>query len=97
MVRTALQDALAGLQCEERTVLRLFYLDGLNMERIAALLRVSRATIGRRMIALRSQIVKDTHRLLCERLGATPNELKSLLRYVKSDLAMSLSALLREP
>ncbi len=95
--RAALRGALAGLGREDRSVLRLFYIDGLNIERIGALLRLSRATIGRRMVALRARVLKDTHRLLAERLHATPKELESLLRCVRSDLAMSLSVLLREP
>jgi DNA-directed RNA polymerase specialized sigma24 family protein len=46
--------AIAALDAEERTLLRLHYLDGLNIERIAVVFNVSRATIGRRVIAVRS-------------------------------------------
>jgi RNA polymerase sigma-70 factor, ECF subfamily len=94
--RNALRDALQALRPEDRSVLRLFYQEGLNLERIAAVLHVSRATIGRRMITLRERLVKDTHRLLRTRLRATSAELESLLRCLRSDLAMSLSVLFRE-
>lgn len=91
---TALREALASLDSEGRTMLRLFYIDGLNIDRIAVVFGVSRATIGRRMIAVRQGIVEDMHRRLAEKLGASHEELASLLRAVRSDLAMSLSVVL---
>jgi RNA polymerase sigma-70 factor (ECF subfamily) len=94
--RDALRDAFAGLEADERSLLRLFYLDGLNLERIAIVFHVSRATTGRRMAAARERLVTDTYRLLRERLNATSEELESLLRVVRSNLEVSLSALLRE-
>jgi RNA polymerase sigma-70 factor (ECF subfamily) len=94
--QVALRDALTGLGAEERTLLRLHYLDGLNIDKIAIVFNVSRATIGRRIVAVRERIVEETHRLLRDRLGATPGELASLLRVVRSNLAMSLSVVLRE-
>ena len=95
--RTALRDAIAGLDADDRNLIRLHYIDGLNIERIAVVFRVSRATIGRRMIAVRERILGETNRLLRERLNATPSELDSLLRVVRSHLGMSLSDALREP
>jgi hypothetical protein len=41
--------------------------------------------------------MEETQRLLAERLKATPQELESLLRVVRSDLAMSLSVILSQP
>jgi hypothetical protein len=43
------------------------------------------------------RIMEETQRLLAERLKATPQELESLLRVVRSDLAMSLSVILSQP
>ena len=94
--RAAIRDALAGLDPEDRGILRLYYLDGLNIARIGAVFKMSRATVGRRMITIRERMVEDCHRLLRERLHATPEELESLLRLVRSDLALSVSAVLRE-
>lgn len=95
--RVALRDAIAGLAPDERSLLRLQYVDGLNIDRIAIVFGVSRATIGRRMIAVRERVLQETHRLLGERLRATPDELRSLVRLLRSQLAVSLSALLRDP
>jgi RNA polymerase sigma-70 factor (ECF subfamily) len=95
--RAALREALAGLNPEDRTLLRLHYLEGLNIGSIAVVFRVSRATIGRRVLALRQRIMEDVKSTLRRRLKATSTELESLLRAVRSDLAMSLSVVLREP
>jgi RNA polymerase sigma-70 factor (ECF subfamily) len=92
----ALRDAIASLAPDDRNLVRLHYLDGLNIERIGALFHVARATIGRRVIAVRERILEETHRLLRERLNATPSEIESLLQLVRSRLDVSLSDALRE-
>jgi RNA polymerase sigma-70 factor (ECF subfamily) len=94
--REALRDALVGLDVEDRNLLRLHYLDGLNIARIGVVFQVSRATIGRRLVEVRERIVREAYRLLESRLKATPEELASLLRVVRSDLVVSLSVILRE-
>ena len=95
--RTALRDVLEGLTPEERSLLRLYYLDGLKIEKLTGVFQASRATVGRRLNAVRERILADTQRLLRERLHATPTELASLLRVVRDDLGVSLSRILREP
>ncbi len=94
--RTAFRDAIARLGAEDRTLLRLHYLEGLNIGSIATVFHVGRATIGRRVLALRKRLIADVNQLLRERLNATSTELESLLRVVRSDLDVSLSAVLRE-
>ncbi len=91
----ALRDAFASLAEEERNVLRLHFLDGLNLDAIARALRMSRATAGRRMISGRARVLEETLRLLGERLPASPAELQSLLEIVRSKLDLSLGALVR--
>jgi RNA polymerase sigma-70 factor (ECF subfamily) len=95
--RAALRTALLRLDAEDRSVLRLHYLDELNIERIAAVLRVSRATVGRRIVALRRRILRAAREVLRAELKVTAAELESLLRVVRSDLAVSLSQILQEP
>ena len=92
----ALGRAMASLEADDRTLLRLHYLDGLNIDRIAIVFGVSRATVGRRLIAVRERILEEAHRQLSERLGASRADLASLLRAIRSDLAMSLSVVLRD-
>jgi RNA polymerase sigma-70 factor (ECF subfamily) len=94
--RRAFHEAFACLNAEERSVLRLHFVDGLNIERIGAVLGLSRATVGRRMIAARKRLLQETLRLLGERLEATPTEVRSLLGVLRSHLEVSFGALLGE-
>ena len=90
---TAIRDAFAVLDAESRNVLRLHFTDGLNLEAIARVLGLSRATVGRRMLAARTTVREETLRLLGERIAASPAELVSILDVVRSTLELSLGAL----
>jgi RNA polymerase sigma-70 factor (ECF subfamily) len=92
----ALKDAFVTLTAEERAVLRMHFGDGLNIERIGAVLGLSRATVGRRVIAGRERLFSQSMQLLGERLNATPDELQSLLGALRSKLEVSLTALLSQ-
>ena len=50
----AFRAAFAALPAEERLLLRLHFVDGLNLDRLAVALYCSRATAGRRLLAARS-------------------------------------------
>ncbi|MCX5743546.1 MAG: hypothetical protein NT062_13725 [Proteobacteria bacterium] len=89
----AIRDAFGALEDSERTVLRLHFTDGLNLDGIARVLGVSRATAGRRMLAARERVRDHALALLGERIVATPTELESLLGVVRSTLDVSLGAL----
>lgn len=89
----ALRGAFACLTAEERMVLRLHFVDGLNLEQTGVVLGASRATVGRRLIAARERLLEETLRLLCERLHATPPEVRSLLGFLRSQLEVSFGAL----
>jgi RNA polymerase sigma-70 factor (ECF subfamily) len=90
----ALRDAFAALDEEARNVLRLHFSDGLNLDAIAKVLGISRATAGRRMLAARERVRDETLRLLGERIAVGPEELESLLAVVRSTLDVSLGALM---
>jgi RNA polymerase sigma-70 factor (ECF subfamily) len=94
--RAAFAAALAALPPSERAVLRLHFADGLNLERLAAVIGVSRATAGRRVVAARKLVLDETLRELGVRLRATPTEIESLLAIVRSKLDVSLGALVAE-
>lgn len=91
----ALHDAIAALSAEQRNLLRLNFVDGLNIEKIGALFHVHRATVARRIAAARHEVLERTRRLLRERLALGPTEFDSLAALVQSQLDLSLSAALR--
>jgi RNA polymerase sigma-70 factor (ECF subfamily) len=92
----AFVDAFASLSAEERNIFRLCYIDGLNLDRIAVVLGVSRATAGRRMLAAKKRLLDATLRLLGERLRIDAEELESLLGVVRSRIEISLPGLFAE-
>jgi RNA polymerase sigma-70 factor (ECF subfamily) len=81
---------LESLSSDERTVLRLHYLDGLTLDQIAVAYRVHRSTAARWLAQSREKIVDETKRLLQQRLRANPAEIESLLAVVKSQLDVSI-------
>jgi RNA polymerase sigma-70 factor (ECF subfamily) len=93
--RVALEDAFRSLDPDQRNVLRLHFVEGLSLDRIAPILQVSRATVGRRVLEAKASLLRAVVELLGERLQATPSEVESLLAVVRSGLYASLTGLLR--
>jgi RNA polymerase sigma-70 factor (ECF subfamily) len=81
---------LGTLNRDERTVLRLHYMDGLTLDQIAVAYHVHRSTAARWLASARERIVTETKRLLSERLKANPKEVESLLAVVRSQLDVSI-------
>jgi RNA polymerase sigma-70 factor (ECF subfamily) len=93
--KAAFQDALAVLTPEQRTILYLYYVEGLPLQRIAPLFQVHRATANRWLLDAREQIQREVRRLLHERLGVSSQELDSLAGLVRSQLNLSLPRVLK--
>ncbi|MGC4120861.1 MAG: sigma factor-like helix-turn-helix DNA-binding protein [Myxococcales bacterium] len=90
----AFQGALGTLSERDRTLLRLNFLDGLNIEEIGGMYRVHRATVARWIAKAREQLHDETRRRLQEKLRLTPSELRSLMNVADSHLEVSLSRFL---
>ena len=74
-------------------MLRQYYIDGLTIDRLAALYRVDRATTARWVVAARSAVLAGTRDFLGSALGVTTSEVESILRLVGSQLELSLRQL----
>ena len=93
----AFRGALTTLGSREKLYLRLHYLEGLSLERMASLYRVSRATIARRLAAHREKLHAETRARLRDLLQIRDSELESLLGLLRSQLAFSLRGALDRP
>ncbi|MDB4968611.1 MAG: putative DNA-binding regulatory protein, partial [Myxococcales bacterium] len=93
--QAAFETAMASLAPSERTLLRLHFVDGLPLDQIAIVEQVSRATAGRRLQELRARLAAGTRTHLQSRLGVDGRELESLVGLLQSQLALSLSRILR--
>jgi RNA polymerase sigma-70 factor (ECF subfamily) len=90
----ALQRALAGLDCDDRLLLRYHYVDRLTLAKIAVLQKTSVSTIFRRLSAVAEAVRVSVKQDLGERLRLSTESLDSLLRIVRDDIDLRLSQLL---
>lgn len=94
-VQAALDGALSGLPAEDRAALKLHHVDGLTLDQLTVVYRESRSSLGRRMAAIRREVLIQTRRRLVARLGLRTDELESLLRIVRSQLRITISGALK--
>jgi RNA polymerase sigma-70 factor, ECF subfamily len=92
--QTALQGALTTLTAREKTLLRLHFLEGMNIDSLGVLFRVHRATVARWLVAIRTQLLDRVRQTLSLDLGATPSEAQSLVRLLRSEVQVSIRRIL---
>jgi RNA polymerase sigma-70 factor (ECF subfamily) len=95
--KSAFEEALASLDPDQRTVLRMHYVDGLTIDEIGVAYAVHRATAARWIASGRDRIAIRTRRRLREKLSLNPRDLESVLRLVDSHLDLSLHRVLGGP
>jgi RNA polymerase sigma-70 factor, ECF subfamily len=90
----ALEETLKSLPAHDRTILRLHFVDGLNIEQIGVIHRVHRSTVARWIARSRDALLEQTRSLLAKRLRLTESEFGSLMGAVRSQLHVSLHRVL---
>jgi RNA polymerase sigma-70 factor (ECF subfamily) len=93
-LKAAIREAFAALEVRQRNVLRQHLLDELTIDDLAKLYRVHRATCARWLADARAELGKQTRKRLVAALGAPTAELESLLRFLDSDIELSISRIL---
>jgi RNA polymerase sigma-70 factor (ECF subfamily) len=91
----AFKGALASLSKDDRTVLCLHYVDGVNIDGIGRIFQVHRATIARRLVRIRSDVLARAKSLLAERVGAELDEAASVMGALAAEIDLTLSRALR--
>ncbi|HVQ13645.1 MAG TPA: sigma factor-like helix-turn-helix DNA-binding protein, partial [Vicinamibacterales bacterium] len=89
----AIARALAALPVRDRTLLRLRFVERVEVDRIATMYGVHRATATRWLADGRVRLVDETRRILTTELGATGAEIDSIAGLVRSHLHVSLVSL----
>jgi len=95
--KKAFAEVLASLPDDDKSVLKLHYLDGLTIDEVGKAFRVSRASAARLIAAARERIVKRVERALRDRLGAQAPGAQSLLALVQSQFDLSIARHFRAP
>ncbi|MGZ6144054.1 MAG: ECF-type sigma factor, partial [Myxococcales bacterium] len=92
----ALAASFAKLDDEQANLLKLQIVDGLGTAQLAALFRVDRSTIKRRLADCRETLLDQTRVALREKLGLSPESFASLARLLTSQLNVSIARLLKD-
>ncbi len=85
----AFKATIAGLDPDERNVLKLHYIDGLTIAEVGTAYQVSRATAARLLASAKARIVDETRRALAKRLGRSAPGAETLFAIVESQLGAS--------
>jgi RNA polymerase sigma-70 factor, ECF subfamily len=93
--RRAVRTAFGELSSRERNVLRLYLIDGLNIDQIGAAYDTHRATVARWIAKSRETILFKTRQELAARLRLRGDRLDSFLKLIDSQLDASVGKLLR--
>jgi RNA polymerase sigma-70 factor, ECF subfamily len=94
--KAAFQAALRELDSEQRNVLRLHVVEGLNIDEIGALFKVHRSTVARWIAAARRQVLAAARDKLADELGLSAPEFDSLAGIVRSQLDLSVANILKK-
>ena len=89
-VASALQAAIAGLEPEDRLILKLYYFDDLKLKDIAATFGYHEATASRKLVRVQSEIRKSVERELKKTHGWNDGEVKRHLADAAAKLGLSL-------
>jgi RNA polymerase sigma-70 factor, ECF subfamily len=93
-LKKAIREAFGALEVRQRNLLRQHILDELTIDDLARLYRVHRATCARWLADARADLGKQTRKRLVTALGTPGEELESLLRFLDSDIELSISRIL---
>jgi RNA polymerase sigma-70 factor (ECF subfamily) len=94
-LKKAIREAFAALEVRQRNLLRQHILDELTIDDLARLYRVHRATCARWLAEARADLGKQTRKRLIATLGTQSEELESVLRFLDSDIELSISRILQ--
>ncbi|MBP7376087.1 MAG: sigma-70 family RNA polymerase sigma factor [Pyrinomonadaceae bacterium] len=92
-VSAALSAAIAGLEAEDRLILKLYYFDDLKLKDIAATFGYHEATASRKLTRVQTEIRKGVEKELKNRHGWTETEVKRHLSETAASLGINLETM----
>jgi len=91
----ALRAASAALTKRERHLLRMRFVDGLTLDQMASLFRVTKSTVHRWIERARACFLRSVRRFFRDEVGLSASEIDSVVRLLQSQAEFSLPSLLR--
>jgi RNA polymerase sigma-70 factor len=92
--QSAVIEALAALKPRERLVMKLFLVSGMTLDEIGKSLGITRQAVSKTLARARETIVERVQASVQQTLKMTKEDLTSVLRYVASQLDVSISRVL---
>jgi RNA polymerase sigma-70 factor (ECF subfamily) len=96
-LKTAIRGSFGALEVRQRNLLRQHILDELTIDDLARVYRVHRATCARWLGDARTELARGTRKRLIATLGLPAGDVDSLLRFLDSDIELSISRILQTP
>jgi RNA polymerase sigma-70 factor (ECF subfamily) len=94
-LKAALEVGFERLTPRERTLLRLHFVDGLNIDRIGVICGAHRATVARWLVAIRRQLFDHIKSELATKHGLDSIDVKSLYRAMEREVGITISRVLQ--
>jgi RNA polymerase sigma-70 factor, ECF subfamily len=92
--QAALEECFVALTPRQKTLLRMHFVDAMNIDEMALVFRVHRATIARWLVSIRREVLAELCRKISSNLRTSSSEFRSLVRLVRSDVRLSLRRIL---
>ena len=92
--QSALERSLAKLEVREKTLLRMHFIDQLNIDAMGQVYRVHRATVARWLVRIRQRVMANLREELSLNLQATSSEFQSIVALMQDELNVSIRRLL---
>ena len=92
-VSEAIKEAIAGLEAEDKLILKLYYFDDLKLKDIGATLGFHEATASRKLVRIQTEIRKSVEKILQAKHGWSETEVKRYLSETASKLGFNLEKL----
>jgi RNA polymerase sigma-70 factor (ECF subfamily) len=92
--QAALEECFVALAPRQKTLLRMHFVDAMNIDEMALVFRVHRATVARWLVSIRRDVLAELCRKVSSNLRTSSSEFRSLVRLVRSDVRLSLRRLL---
>jgi len=92
--KSAFEQAMSALDAQERNLLRMSFVEKLNVDEIGRFYKIHRATAARRLARARARLAELTREILRTELTLDEGEFTSIVRLVHSKLDLSITRVL---
>jgi len=92
----ALEESVAALSRRAKDVLRMHYIEGMNIDAIGVVYKVHRATVARWIAGIRSAVIARLRERVTASQSPTSSEFRSLTAAIRDDLHLTLDRVLGE-